>query len=91
MARYIGRRDINQIVLERQSPFPKQQILYSYKLRLQTISNLIRMEEGSLNGKKKTLGKGEIALYEQFLLFPTVFPKCLYDRHVKTRACLEKG
>ena len=37
------------------------------------------------------MGKGEIALYEQFLLFPTVFSKDLYRRHVRTRACLGKG
>ena len=34
--------------------------------------------------------KGEIACYEQFLLFP-VFSKGLYCRQVKTRACLGKG
>ena len=35
------------------------------------------------------MGKGEIAHYEQFLLFP-VFSKGLFCRHVKTRACLGK-
>ena len=48
------------------------------------------------NGRKlfiqieNTVGKGEIARNEQFLLFP-VFSKDLYCRHVKTRACLGKG
>ena len=48
------------------------------------------------NGRKilirvgNTVGKGEIAHYKQFLLFP-VFSKDLYCRHVKTRACLGKG
>ena len=37
------------------------------------------------------VGKGEIARYEQFLLFPTMFSKDLYCRHIKTRACLGKG
>ena len=37
-----------------------------------------------------TVGKGEIALYEQFLIFPTVFSKDLYSRHIKTRDCLGK-
>ena len=37
------------------------------------------------------VGKGEIARYEQFFLFPTVFSKEFYCRHVKTRACLGKG
>ena len=57
------------------------------------------------NGRKfskqveNTLGKGEIARDEQFLLFPKcflrtfpkVFTKDLYCRHIKTRACLGKG
>ena len=49
------------------------------------------------NGKKlpkrveNTVGKGEIAHHEQFLLFPQRFSKDLYCRHVKTRACLGKG
>ena len=49
------------------------------------------------NGKKlsiwveNTAGKCEIARYEQFLLFPQLFSKDLYCRHVKTRACLGKG
>ena len=37
-------------------------------------------------------GKGEIALYEQFLLFPQCFQKtCVLQSHVKTRAYLGKG
>ena len=43
---------------------------------------------------ENTVGKGEIAHYEQFLLFPqfpTVFSKDLYCRQVKTRHCLGKG
>ena len=49
------------------------------------------------NGRKfpkqveNTVGKGEIALYEQFLLFPQCFPKDLYGTHIKTRVCLGKG
>ena len=48
------------------------------------------------NGRKfdirveNTAGKGEIASYDQFLLFSTIFSKDFYCRHVKTRACLEK-
>ena len=33
------------------------------------------MAEGFLNGQKNTVGKGEIAHYEQFLLFPLCFSK----------------
>ena len=43
------------------------------------------MGESSQNGLKNAEGKGEIARYEQFLLFPTVFSKDLYCRHVKAR------
>ena len=39
---------------------------------------------------ESTVGKGEIAPNEQFLLFP-LFSKDMYCRHVKTRACLGKG
>ena len=75
--------------------FPKQQILDSSKLK----------EFADENGRKfsrqveNTVGKGEIARYEQFLLFPQrfqktfprVFSKDFCFRHVKTRACLGKG
>ena len=39
---------------------------------------------------ENNVGKGEIARYEQFLLF-TVFSKDLYCRHAKTLACLGKS
>ena len=47
------------------------------------------------NGRKfsrrveNIVGKGEIACYGQFLLFPQCFQD-LYCRHIKTRACLGK-
>ena len=40
---------------------------------------------------ENTVGKREIALYEQLLFFSTVFSKDLYCRHEKTRACMGKG
>ena len=49
------------------------------------------------NGRKftkrveNTVGKGDIAHYEQCLLFPQYFQKDLYCRQVKTSACLGKG
>ena len=52
------------------------------------------------NGRKvskreeNTMGKGEIACYKQFLLFPQCFFfffKDLYCRHIKTRACMGEG
>ena len=71
----------------------KQQILDSLKLKEFAEDN-VRFDE---NGRKfskwveSTVGKGEIAWYKQFLLFPIVFSKDLLHRHVKTRACLGKG
>ena len=64
-------------------PVPKRQILDSSKLD----------ENGRKFSKQveNTLGKAEIARYEQFLLFPQCFQNTLYCRHVKTRACLGKG
>ena len=73
-------------------PFPKQQILDSSKLK-EFADNNFEFDE---NGRKfseqleNTVGKGEIAGYEQFLLYP-VFSKNLYCTHVKTRACLGNG
>ena len=55
-----------------------------------TILNLIKNCRKFSKWVENTVGKGEIARYEQFLLFP-VFSKDLYCRHVKTRACLGKG
>ena len=40
---------------------------------------------------ENTGGKGEIARYEQFLLFHTVFLKDFVYRYVKIRACSGKG
>ena len=40
---------------------------------------------------ENTVGKGEIARNEQFLLFHTAFSKTLYCIQVNTRACLGKG
>ena len=39
---------------------------------------------------RKLCGKGEIAHYKQFLLFPQCFRKTC-TRHVKTRASLGEG
>ena len=55
-----------------------------------TISNLMTMTKSSPNGLGNAVGKGEIACYQQFLLFP-VFSKDFKCGHVKTSACLGKG
>ena len=40
---------------------------------------------------ENTVGKGEIAHYEQFPLFPTVFSKGLFPRGVKMCHCVGMG
>ena len=40
-----------------------------------TISNLMEMAESPSKSVENTVGKGEIARYEQFLLFPQCFQK----------------
>ena len=73
--------------------FPKQQILDSSKMK-EFADDTFKFDE---NGRKlfkwveNTVGKGEIARYEQFLLFPHCFQKDLYCKRVKIRACLGKG
>ena len=55
-----------------------------------TILNLKKMGRKASKQVENTVGKGEIAYYEQFILFP-LFSKDLYFKRVKTRACLGKG
>ena len=74
-----------------QKPFPKKQILDPSKQEEFANDDF----EFDINGKKfskqveKTVGKGEIACYKQFLLFPSVF-KRLVLQTCKTRTCLGK-
>ena len=72
---------------------PKQQILDSSKLKEFADDNFEFVETGRKASKRveNTVGKGEVARYEQFLLFLIVFSKDLCCRHVKTRACLGTG
>ena len=45
-----------------------------------TVSNLMKMAESPSKWIENTMGKGEIARYEQFLLFPLCFQKtCTAD------------
>ena len=55
-----------------------------------TISNLMKKGIKFSKWVENNVGKGEIARYEQFLLFP-VFSKALDCRQGKTTACLQKG
>ena len=67
-------------VLQRLEPITRRQILDSSKLKEFADDNL----KFDGNGKKlsksveNTLGKGEIARYEQFLLFPQCFQKACF-------------
>ena len=60
-----------------QYPFPKRQILDSPKLKEFADDNFKLDENGRKFSKwvENTVGKGEIARYEHFLLFPQRFQK----------------
>ena len=63
-------------------PFPKRQILDSSKLKEFAGDNFEFFENGGMFSKwlENTVGKGDIACYEQFLLFPLCFLKtCTAD------------
>ena len=63
-------------------PFPKRQILDSSKLKEFADDNFKFDENGRKFSKRveNTVEKGEIARYEQFLLFPLCFQKtCIAD------------
>ena len=63
-------------------PFPKQQILDCSKLKEFADENFKFDENGRKFSKwvENTVGKGEIACYKQFLLFPQCFQKtCTAD------------
>ena len=63
-------------------PFPKRQILDTSKLKKFVDYNSKFIENGRQLSKQveNTVGEGEIARYEQFLLFPQCFHKtCCAD------------
>ena len=62
------------------NPVLKQQILDSYKLKAFADDNFKCDENGRKLSKRveNTVGKGEIARYEQFLLFPQCFQKACF-------------
>ena len=79
--------------------FPKQQILDASKLKAFADDNFKFDENGRKFSKRveNTVGKGENARYEHFLLFLQFFffffffqKTCTADT-LKTRACLGKG
>ena len=65
-------------------PFPKRYYFGLSKLKEFAADNFKFSENGRKFSKRveNTVGKGEIALYEQFLLFPQCFQKtCLADTY----------
>ena len=72
--------------------FPKQQILASSKLKVFADDNFNIYENGRKISKQveNTLGKGEIACYEQFLLYPQCFLKT-YHADTKNKGLFGKG
>ena len=70
-------------------PFPKQQILDSSKLKEFADNNYNFHNNGKKSRKHR--GKRRNCSLWAISSFPTVFPKDLFCRHVKTRACLGKG
>ena len=64
------------------NPFPNNKILDSSKLK-EFADDIIEFDENGnefSNRVENTVGKGEIARYEQFLLFPQCFKKtCTAD------------
>ena len=66
-------------------------LFQNYKSFQTTVSNLIKMTEGSQKKVGNTVEKGEIAHYRQFLFFP-VFSKELYCMQThKNKRLLGKG
>ena len=59
------------------NPFPNNKILDSSKLKESADDNFKFYESGRMFYKRveNTVGKGEIACYEQFLLYPQCFQK----------------
>ena len=53
--------------------------------------NIDKMTISLLDKLENTVGKGENAGYQHFLLFPTVFSKAFFFRVVKSRDCLAKS
>ena len=76
-------RSCNNIKLYQ--PITRRQILDSSKLREFADDNFKFDENGRKLSKRveNTVGKGEIAHYEQFLLFPQCFQKACFPRASK--------
>ena len=72
---------------------PDDKILDRSKLKQSADDNFTSDENSRKFSKwvENTVGKGEIACYEQFLLFPQCFQKPLFPRGVKRCHCVGMG
>ena len=77
LSRILTMANSKQTVYMCLNPFPKRQILHPSKLREFADDNFKFDENGRKFSQRveNTVGKGEIARYEQFLLFPQCFQK----------------
>ena len=75
------------------SPITKRQILDSSKLKEFADDNFKFDKNGRKLSKRIeiTVGKGEIARYEQFLLFPQCFQKACFQGGIKRCHCVGRG
>ena len=74
---------------KRLNPLPDDKILHSSKLKEFADDNFKFDENGTKLSKRveNTVGKGEIARYEQFLLFPQCFQKACFPERQKVSLC----
>ena len=83
---------IRQLKTYKKEPFPKRKILDSSKLKEFADDNFKVDENGRYFFKRiENTGKRRNCSLRAIPPFPTVFSIDFYCRHVKTRACLEKG
>ena len=70
-------------------PITRRQILDTCKLKEFADDNFKFDENGRKLSKHvgNTVGKGEIAHYKQFLLFPKIFKRLVSQRHQKVLLC----
>ena len=74
------------------NPFPNDQFetVQNWKSLKTTISNLMKMAKKFSKRVESTVGKGEIACYEQFLLFPQCFKRLVLQTR-KNKGLFGKG
>ena len=74
-------------------PITRRQILDSSKLKEFAHNNFIFDKIGRNLSKwvENTVGKGEIARHEQFLLFPQCFQKACFQGGIKRCHCVGMG